>query len=61
MRVSEVTFTGQPYVLDTNHTVEAALKTAGNAEVLSFVCLTVGEGVEKDDFAAEVMKQVGLA
>jgi elongation factor Ts len=61
--VSEVTLTGQPYVLDTNQTVEAALKAAGNAEVVSFVRLAVGEGIEKkeDDFAAEVMKQAGLA
>jgi elongation factor Ts len=61
--VSEITLTGQPYVLDTNQTVEAALKAAGNAEVLSFVRLAVGEGIEKkeDDFAAEVMKQAGLA
>jgi elongation factor Ts len=31
--------------------------------VLSFVRLAVGEGIEKqaDDFAAEVMKQAGLA
>ena len=62
--VSEVTLTGQPYVLDTNQTVEAALKAAGGAEVLAFVRLAVGEGIEKptgDDFAAEVMKQAGLA
>ena len=61
--VSEITLTGQPYVLDTNQTVEAALKAAGGAEVLNFVRLAVGEGIEKqvDDFAAEVMKQAGLA
>jgi len=61
--VSEITLTGQPYVLDTNQTVEAALKAAGGAEVLTFVRLAVGEGIEKqaDDFAAEVMKQAGLA
>jgi len=61
--VSEITLTGQPYVLDTNQTVEAALKAAGGAVVLSFVRLAVGEGIEKkeDDFAAEVMKQAGLA
>lgn len=62
--VSEVTLTGQPYVLDNNQTVEAALKAAGNAEVLSFVRLAVGEGIDKpvgDDFNAEVMKQAGLA
>jgi len=61
--LAEVSLTGQPYVLDTNITVEAALKAAGGAEVLSFVRLAVGEGIEKqtDDFAAEVMKQAGLA
>lgn len=61
--INEMCLTGQPYVLDTNQTVEAALKAAGGAEVLSFVRLAVGEGIEKqtDDFAAEVMKQAGLA
>ena len=61
--VSEITLTGQPYVLDTNQTVETALKAAGGAQVLNFVRLAVGEGIEKqaDDFAAEVMKQAGLA
>ncbi len=60
--VNEVSLYGQPYVLDTNQTVEAALKAAG-ADVVSFVRLAVGEGIEKqvDDFAAEVMKQAGLA
>ncbi len=60
--VNELCLTGQPYVLDTNQTVEAALKGAG-AEVVSFVRLAVGEGIEKqtDDFHAEVMKQAGLA
>jgi elongation factor Ts len=60
--INEMCLTGQPYVLDTNMTVEAALKAAG-AEVLSFVRLAVGEGIEKqaDDFAAAVMKQAGLA
>ena len=61
--LAEISLTGQPYVLDTNITVEAALKAAGGAQVLSFVRLAVGEGIEKqaDDFAAEVMKQAGLA
>ena len=61
--VNEMCLTGQPYVLDTNQTVEAALKAAGGAQVLNFVRLAVGEGIEKkeDDFAAEVMKQAGLA
>jgi elongation factor Ts len=60
--VSEVTLVGQPYVLDTNVTVADALKKDG-AEVISVVRLAVGEGVEKveEDFAAEVMKQAGLA
>jgi len=60
--VNELCLTGQSYVLDTNQTVEAALKAAG-AEVLGFVRLAVGEGIEKasDDFHAEVMKQAGLA
>jgi elongation factor Ts len=60
--VNELCLTGQPYVLDTNQTVEQALKAAG-AEVLQFVRLAVGEGIEKkeDDFHAEVMKQAGLA
>jgi elongation factor Ts len=60
--VNELCLTGQSYVLDTNQTVEQALKSAG-AEVVNFVRLAVGEGIEKqvDDFAAEVMKQAGLA
>ncbi|MFC5741893.1 translation elongation factor Ts [Dyella tabacisoli] len=60
--VSEVTLLGQPYVLDTNVTVAEALKKEG-ADVLSVARLAVGEGVEKveEDFAAEVMKQAGLA
>jgi elongation factor Ts len=60
--VNELCLTGQPYVLDTNQTVEQALRAAG-AEVLQFVRLAVGEGIEKkeDDFHAEVMKQAGLA
>jgi elongation factor Ts len=60
--VSEMTLTGQPYVLDTNLTVGEALKKEG-ADVVSVSRLAVGEGIEKqqDDFAAEVMKQAGLA
>jgi len=60
--VNEVTLYGQPYVLDTNQNVEAVLKAAG-ADVVGFQRLAVGEGIEKqsDDFAAEVMKQAGLA
>jgi elongation factor Ts len=60
--VSEVTLLGQPYVLDTNVNVGEALKKDG-ADVVSVVRLAVGEGIEKveEDFAAEVMKQAGLA
>ena len=60
--VSEVTLLGQPYVLDTNTSVADVLKKQG-ADVISVVRLAVGEGIEKvqDDFAAEVMKQAGLA
>ncbi|RZA23815.1 MAG: translation elongation factor Ts, partial [Lysobacteraceae bacterium] len=60
--VNEVTLYGQPYVLDTNQNVEAVLKAAG-AEVVGFQRLAVGEGIEKvvEDYAAEVMKQAGLA
>ena len=59
--LAEMSLTGQPYVLDTNIAVEAALKKEG-AEVLSFHRIAVGEGIEKkeEDFAAEVMKQAGL-
>jgi len=60
--ISEVTLLGQPYVLDTNVTVADALKKEG-ADVVSVARLAVGEGIEKvtEDFAAEVMKQAGLA
>ncbi|MFN3843570.1 MAG: translation elongation factor Ts [Rehaibacterium terrae] len=60
--LNEISLTGQAYVLDTNSSVEAVLKKEG-AEVLGFIRLAVGEGIEKkeDDFAAEVMKQAGLA
>ena len=60
--LSDICLTGQAYVLDTNSTVDAVLKKAG-AQVLGFTRLAVGEGIEKkeEDFAAEVMKQAGLA
>lgn len=60
--LSEMSLTGQPYVLDTTGTVEQALQKE-NAQVVSMTRLVVGEGIEKkeDDFAAEVMKQAGLA
>ncbi|HVI54075.1 MAG TPA: translation elongation factor Ts [Luteibacter sp.] len=60
--LAEVTLVGQPYVLDGDITVADALKKAG-AEIVTVQRLAVGEGIEKvvDDFAAEVMKQAGLA
>ncbi|MBB4129403.1 MULTISPECIES: translation elongation factor Ts [unclassified Xanthomonas] len=60
--INEVTLYGQPYVLNTDQTVEQAVKAAG-AEVIGFQRLAVGEGIEKvvEDYAAEVMKQAGLA
>ncbi|HEX7111137.1 MAG TPA: translation elongation factor Ts [Mizugakiibacter sp.] len=59
---AEMSLTGQAYVLDTASTVADVLKKAG-AEVVSVARLAVGEGIEKkeEDFAAEVMKQAGLA
>ena len=55
--LSEISLTGQAYVLDTDSTVEQALKKEG-AQVLSFQRLVVGEGIEKvvEDYAAEVAK-----
>ncbi len=44
--VNEVTLYGQPYVLNTDQTVEQAVKAAG-AEVIRFQRLAVGEGIEK--------------
>ncbi|MFO1507768.1 MAG: translation elongation factor Ts [Lysobacterales bacterium] len=60
--INEVTLTGQAYVLDTDKSVGEVLKAAG-ARVESMQRLAVGEGIEKkeEDFAAEVMKQAGLA
>ncbi|HET9818539.1 MAG TPA: translation elongation factor Ts [Rhodanobacteraceae bacterium] len=60
--LNEISLTGQPFVLDTNVTVGEALSKAG-ARVLSFHRIEVGEGIEKmvEDYAAEVMKQAGLA
>lgn len=53
--LSEVTLLGQSFVINPDLTVAAAAKEAG-AEVLGFVRMEVGEGIEKraDDFAAEV-------
>ncbi len=57
--LNEVALVGQPFVKDPDVTVEQLLKQA-KAQVLSFIRLEVGEGIEKkaDNFAAEVMAQV---
>ena len=55
--LSEVTLLGQSFVIDPDKTVAQAAKEA-DVEILGFVRLEVGEGVEKkdEDFAAEVAK-----
>ena len=55
--LAEITLTGQPFVKDGDITVGKLLESR-NAQVISFVRLEVGEGIEKDesDFAAEVMQ-----
>src|SRR3954471_6815604 len=60
--LKEVTLLGQPFVKDDKQTVAELLKSKG-ASVAAFTLYVVGEGIEKrkDDFAAEVMAQVGQA
>ncbi|GGA34005.1 translation elongation factor Ts [Neptunicoccus cionae] len=57
---SEVTLNNQAFVINPDVTVGQAAKDAG-AEIVSFVRLEVGEGIEKkeEDFAAEVAKTMG--
>lgn len=57
--IDEVSLVGQPYVRDPNMKVGQLLKEK-NAEVISFTCFEVGEGIEKkeDNFVEEVMAQV---
>lgn len=57
--IDEVSLMGQPFVKDPNVKVGQLLKEKG-AEVISFVRLEVGEGIEKkeDNFVEEVMAQV---
>lgn len=60
--LKEVTLLGQPFVKDDKQSIEQLLKAKG-ATVSGFALYVVGEGIEKkkDDFAAEVMAQVGAA
>ncbi len=55
--MAEVTLLGQDFVINPDLTVAAAAKEAG-AEIVGFVRMQVGEGIEKkeEDFAAEVAK-----
>ena len=57
--LSEITLLGQPFIKEPDVTVAKLLKSK-NAEVVSFVRLEVGEGIEKktENFADEVMAQV---
>ncbi len=57
--IDEVSLLGQPFVKDPNIKVGQLLKEK-QAEVISFVCFEVGEGIEKkeDNFVEEVMAQV---
>ncbi len=60
--LKEVALLGQVFVKNDKQTIEQLLKTT-NAIVANFELYVVGEGIEKkkDDFAAEVMAQVGQA
>jgi elongation factor Ts len=51
----EVTLLGQKFVINPDITVAQASKDAG-VEVTGFARIVVGEGIEKEDFAAEVAK-----
>lgn len=60
--LKEITLLGQPFVKNDKQTVGELLKARG-ASVAGFTLFVVGQGLErkKDDFAAEVMAQVGEA
>ncbi len=60
--VAEVSLVEQPFVKNPDQKVSEFVKAAG-AEVLSFVRVEVGEGIEKEevDFAAEVAAAAGLS
>lgn len=57
---AEATLLGQNFVINPDLSVEKAASEAG-AEILGYVRLEVGEGIEKkvEDFAAEVAKTMG--
>ncbi len=57
--LKEVSLIDQPFVKDPDTSVGKLVKSAG-AEVVAFIRIEVGEGIEKEvvDFASEVMAQV---
>ncbi len=57
--LKEICLLNQPFVKNPDLTVEAHVKQVGG-NILSFLRLEVGEGIEKrsDDFAEEVMSQI---
>ena len=57
--MSESSLVEQPFVKDPDTTVGKLVKAAG-AEISSFVRFEVGEGIEKEDGAAEDEKDVGI-
>lgn len=58
--LKEICLLNQPFVKNPDLTVEKHVKELGG-NILSFLRLEVGEGIEKrsDDFAEEVMSQIG--
>ena len=60
--LAEITLVGQPFVKDSEQTVEKVLASKG-AKVLGFTRYEVGEGIEKkeENFADEVAAQVAEA
>ena len=58
----EVSLTGQAFIMEPSKTVGQLLKEEG-AEVVTYIRIEVGEGIEKaeDDFAAEVAATVAAA
>jgi elongation factor Ts len=60
--LKDVTLLGQPFVKNDKQIIADLLKSK-SASVAAFTLYVVGEGIEKrkDDFAAEVMAQVGQA
>lgn len=58
--LAEITLLGQPFVKDSEQTVEKLLSAKG-AKVNAFYLFVVGEGIKRkrSDFVAEVMAQVG--